>query len=629
MKLKTIALATLLGIAGFAKAQSLDTVDLSTGVVNGTNTLIAPTVNDDTWKVAVPGSGTYVNVKCTNGSVISGTTVYTGTWASTSAARWLSPYIDGTGNATELGPTGNYYYKMTFTSKACIVNGATLNLYNFGGDNNVTDIQINTTHHALSATFNPLSSTTITLSPSEIVSGTNTIYITVNNQMYGGHNTFTGLFVSGNIVIDHAADPNLIASVAGANTFCGGSNLTFTGSDGPSTALNHFWEIVECNSSGVPTGGYSWSSWYSGTPGTFTFPNSSTIPCGKYYRVKLAVQNNCTGWNEATKIIYINCPPVANAGPDVTICNGSCATIGTTGNPTSGYTYNWTYFNDQPWNAGSGQTISVCPTASFPYTLTVTNTTTGCKATDVVNVNVENNDPRFNLATNLNATDNFYTCNGNPIITNVSGIPGFGFSWIVEELVSSSNTTVISGSQVVNSNCWWASLSCNYNGYDGPYFTSTGGNPMHLGCGNPVQGKFTAGHTYRITRGTWSNTCPWQQYSVIVYMTHAMSGQNIQVVEDNSAPDYSGLVLNGTTAIEENNTDQLSIYPNPANGIFNIETGSGDKATIEVIDMLGQLVKSYETTGKSTLVLTGYPKGIYLVKMNINGKQVSKKIIFE
>ena len=73
--------------------------------------------------------------------------------------------------------------------------------------------------------------------------------------------------------------------------------------DDPDIALTgHYWEIVESDASGnVITGGYSWNSWYSGTPGVFTIPNGSTLPCGKYYKVKLAVQNSCIPWAEISK----------------------------------------------------------------------------------------------------------------------------------------------------------------------------------------------------------------------------------------------------------------------------------------------------------------------------------------
>ncbi|MGZ4036139.1 MAG: hypothetical protein ACXVP4_14895, partial [Bacteroidia bacterium] len=486
MKIKKLMLGLLLGTSFFAKAQSTQVIDLSTGVVNGTSTLIAPTNYYDTWQVEVPGSSTFVNVKCTNGSLFDGFTVWPSTWAGDSHVRWVSPYIDGSGNGIGTGSAGTFYYKTTFNLPTCPVTGATIALNKIGADNHVTNIQVNSTNHPISATFNPLSSPpSITLAAGELVAGANSIIITVNNE-----SSFTGLLVYGNLTVNFGADANLIPSITGPSAFCYGSAITFTGSSGTSSATNYYWEILESNSAGVPTGGgYQWNSWYTGAVPTtaFSFPNGPTIPCGHYYKVKLAVVNACTGWAEISKVIYINCPPVANAGPDVTICKGSCATIGTTGNPTTGYTYNWTFFNDQPWNAGSGQTITVCPTVPLTYTLTVTNSSTGCKATDAVNVNVVDNSPNFTLSSNLNPGDNFYTVTANPTITNTSGIAGFGYQWYLDEIVSPTNTTVISGSSACC--CYWWTMSTSFNGYDGPYFNlnTSANNPMHaLTCPLPT-----------------------------------------------------------------------------------------------------------------------------------------------
>jgi hypothetical protein len=610
-----MTVCALMGISFFANSQSTQTVDLSTGVVNGTSTLIAVAATDDTWTVQVPGSSTYTNIKCADN--------FSPPWGNNPNARWISPYQSASGTPQH-GVGGIFLYKMTFTASTCLVSGATINLVNFGGDNTVTDIQVNTNHHALSATFYPLSSTSITLAANEIIPGLNTIIIELNNI-----NAYSGLVVSGNLVINYAADPNLTPSISGTSTFCSGTALTFTGSDGVSTATNHYWEILESDAWGTPTGtGYSWFNWYAGTPGVFTIPNYSSIPCGKYYKIKLAVVNACTGWAEISKVIFINCAPVANAGADVTICKGSCTTIGIGGGPTNNTTYNWIKFVDEPIPVGSGQTINVCPGMTTYYTLTVTNTLTGCKATDQVTVNVVDNKPNFNLASNLNTTDNFYTLTGNPVNTNVSGIAGFGYSWIVEEIVSSSNTTVVSGSQVVNSSCWWSGLSNNFNGYDGVYFTNTGLNPMNLGCGNPILGKFTAGHAYRITRGTWSSVCPWQQYSVIAYMTHSPSGSNIHTMEDTDAPDYSGL-LSSDNALEKLSSIEVSVYPNPGTSLFTIETGLTENITLEVFDMVGKRIISTETDGQYKLDLSGYSKGIYMIKMTVNNKPVTKKIILE
>lgn len=625
MKLKRLSVCALLGISFYANSQITQTVDLSTGIYNGTTNLIP--VNgitiDDTWQVKIPGAATFSSIKCATYPM----------WASDPNTNWISPHVDANGNALSSGTAGYSTYKMTFVAYSCNVSAASLIFNKLGGDNEVTNIAVNSFSHPVSATFSSFNTLTIPLLSSEIISGgLNTILITVRNDGGSGlnPNTPTGLLLNGNLSINYYGDPNLVSHFTGPASVCSGAPMVYNGSSSTGSASNHVWIICECNSSGVPLPGVAdwWSPFYPGNPGSYSFPTGPGGPnlqCGKYYLIKLALQGPCDIWKESVKVTRINCTPNAYASDDLTICSGSCTLLSSEEvNPTPGISYVWT--SPQGTIATTNQ-VQVCPTTTTTYTLTET-TKAGCSSSDAVTVNVENNPPNFNMASNLNASDNFYTLTGNPVNTNVSGIAGFGFSWIVEEIVSPANTTIISGSQVVNSSCWWSGLSNNFNGYDGVYFTNTGGNPMHLGCGNPTAGKFTAGHTYRITRGTWSTACPWQQYSVIVYMTHAPSGNNIQILEDFNAPDYSNLLSLGASA-ENFSAEELNVYPNPGTGLFTVETGFTEKTTVDIFDMMGKRIFSAEMNGKYGFDLSGYSKGVYMIKTTVNNKAITKKIILE
>ncbi len=71
-------------------------------------------------------------------------------------------------------------------------------------------------------------------------------------------------------------------------------------------------------------------------------------------------------------------PPLADAGSDVTICEGSSAFL--MGGPSGGYTYSW--------DNGGGTTMNttVTPLSTTTYTLTVTETATGCTDIDQADV---------------------------------------------------------------------------------------------------------------------------------------------------------------------------------------------------------------------------------------------------
>ena len=92
-------------------------------------------------------------------------------------------------------------------------------------------------------------------------------------------------------------------------------------------------------------------------------------------------------------------------------------------------------------------------------------------------------------------------------------------------------------------------------------------------------------------------------------------------------------VINGT-ALSVNNQDlqsSFAVYPNPSNEIFNITWTEQGTAVIVIYDYTGKsiLKKTQLTDGHYTLNLNGFSKGLYFAKINVNGKQATKKIILE
>jgi hypothetical protein len=70
---------------------------------------------------------------------------------------------------------------------------------------------------------------------------------------------------------------------------------------------------------------------------------------------------------------------------------------------------------------------------------------------------------------------------------------------------------------------------------------------------------------------------------------------------------------------------ELTIYPNPSTGIFNVENFETNQ-TYQVYDINGSLVKASITNGQ--LDLSNEPNGIYLLRFQLeNGEVVSKKLM--
>lgn len=144
---------------------------------------------------------------------------------------------------------------------------------------------------------------------------------------------------------------------------------------------------------------YNWSpaTWLSSTliSNPVSTPNDTIT-----YKVTVTL-NGCSAVDSVT--INVNPVPVANAGPNTTICAGDSATLTATG----GGTYTW---NTTPVQTTA--TIKVAPTVTTTYTVTVT--LNGCTDNDAVTVIV-------NPAPNANAGQDTTICYGGTATITATG----------------------------------------------------------------------------------------------------------------------------------------------------------------------------------------------------------------
>jgi hypothetical protein len=84
----------------------------------------------------------------------------------------------------------------------------------------------------------------------------------------------------------------------------------------------------------------------------------------------------------------------------------------------------------------------------------------------------------------------------------------------------------------------------------------------------------------------------------------------------------------------ENNASNINVFPNPSNGLFNIhfedEELSSSKIQIDIFNYIGQHVFS-ETFPSNTedvqIDFSANPKGVYILKLLMDGVSIEKKII--
>jgi len=68
--------------------------------------------------------------------------------------------------------------------------------------------------------------------------------------------------------------------------------------------------------------------------------------------------------------------------------------------------------------------------------------------------------------------------------------------------------------------------------------------------------------------------------------------------------------------------------PNPTTGLVYFET-ERMPTQILVVDVLGRTVKQFNTINDNQIDLTDLSKGLYLVRFEIEGQTVTKKVIVE
>lgn len=117
-------------------------------------------------------------------------------------------------------------------------------------------------------------------------------------------------------------------------------------------------------------------------------------------------------------------------------------------------------------------------------------------------------------------------------------------------------------------------------------------------------------------------------------LSPTQSGDYYVIVTDGNGCSSQSTTVNFTfTGIDNNTNTSFSIYPNPTNGLFMLSfyTNSEKSVTISCTNLLGQTVfnKQLEVVNGQQnieLNLSSMSKGIYLVRLEINGKSIYRKV---
>jgi gliding motility-associated-like protein len=197
--------------------------------------------------------------------------------------------------------------------------------------------------------------------------------------------------------------------------------LTMTASGDTAICAGNSVTISANTSGGVPPMIYNWTPATGLSSTTIANPVATPSVTTTYY---VSVTDSCSAPLQTDSVtIIVNPLPMANAGPDASICQSGSTTLCGSG----GGTYLWMPINQNT------QCITVNSSSAPTYTLTVTDTN-NCSASDVVNVVIV---PMPTVAAGPAQT----LCLGDSVQLTANATPATGvtYSWVPSNGLSCTN----------------------------------------------------------------------------------------------------------------------------------------------------------------------------------------------
>ncbi len=419
-------------------------------------------------------------------------------------------------------------------------------------------------------------------SPSILVSPS----VATTYSILGASGSCTGAAVKS---ISISPNPTLTVASSPSGTLCAGSSVTLIAAG---------------------AGTYSWSNGSSGASIVVT-PTANSI-----YSV-VGSNGACSVTQSISVAVGIGNLNLSVSANPPSICAGGSATLMASG----ANSYSWS-------NGATGSVIVVNPSITSTYSLTGSNgACTGNAATTIsvspapaLNVSVS---PSQTLCLGKTAT---LTASGNYSTFTWTSPNISGPSIVVTPTASTLYTVYASGGQSGCNSNTVVSITLGSN----PVSVITTTNPN---CSNPCTGVINAASTggaapysYSISSNTCtllpcSNLCQGL-YTLYTIDANGCSSFNIFSIACTG-------ISTGLPSGSQNENETIFVYPNPAHDKLNIEF-KGGKFNYVLYNSLGQLVSYGSPVQNTTSIdLTTFAKGIYLLQIHTGNNKTIKKIIVE
>lgn len=144
-------------------------------------------------------------------------------------------------------------------------------------------------------------------------------------------------------------------------------------------------------------------------------------------------------------------------------------------------------------------------------------------------------------------------------------------------------------------------------------------------CQNCPGGQWTGNNTTLTTYFYPLNALSSQSNVIFRIVFHTDEAENQLGVN------IDDFLIAGILSRDNFELNNISIYPNPSNGVFTISLGDIEPTSIEVYDLTGKIILSKKdnivTNFETSINLSNASQGIYFVKINTNNQNIVKRII--
>ena len=236
-------------------------------------------------------------------------------------------------------------------------------------------------------------------------------------------------------------------------------------------------------------------------------------------------------------------------------------------------------------------------------------------------------------------SDALATAGNTAYLTNLSGdYPNGIKSYLVSQCYNLNN---VSNPQISFKLAY--SLELNWDIVYVQYSTDFGANWNLLGTSG--SGWYNSNRT-PLTSGSDCNNCPGGQWTgantsltTYTYPLSAFSTQSniifrIVFHSDEGTVDLGAkiddFVIDGVLSSDNFEMNQIELYPNPSNDIFNLNLKNIEAKNIEIYDITGKLIEKIENKLITQLIqidLSNASNGVYFVKISTENNTITKRII--